>query len=746
MMIKNFLFAAALLSLFLASGCATGGSGPCAINCPAITVTGSSGGVSPLATAGLNLPITATAKVTNSAQTAVNWSITGTACSSSSTDPSNPCGYFTSATTSAASYMGPSSVPSPAVFSIVAALQSNGSVSGSLDLTIVPDTADVAPPTVNVGVNLTQQFTATAEPDQAPQTFTWSCTANGVACVNFTPGSNQAGTALYTAASTEECGNGCVQISAVATVDPTGCTAEKGFTCTPGKTTVVASRVSGTYAFQFSGFDNSGNPVMVAGTFTVAANGSISGVEDLLTASGPSKQNPIQITGGAYTPTSADPNNSNNAGTLTLTLPTGIYPNQYQVVLDGAGDIQMVESDGNGSGSGIAEPSSKKFNKSTPQTFAFGFTGVDSAGNRVGYAGLLPTDSVSKVTGGFIDVNDGGSSSNAICNPGAAPCPVAGSYSYDSTSNRGQLALTSPITMNFDFFVANGNANTKNNAPLTLYAISTDNNPAVLGTMVFQDSITGGYNNAAFNGTSVSALTGATANVSLTLGTTDGTSGGTGGAGNFSGQFDQNNNGTMISYPSSISQSPFAYTYVATNGNTGRYTFQMLGNPGASPVVPPLPFILYASGANRGFLLDQSSSAVMTGTMSPQVTPSQNKGAFANTLLPGTYAVATNSNSASNSSNCSPIFPCTLAMNLLLTSPGNSVFSVFGTLYPPGAAGNITSGTYSVADIGTGTIALTSNSATADYIFYAVGPTDFYMIRNATKDPGVSSAILFMAQ
>ena len=62
--------------------------------------------------------------------------------------------------------------------------------------------------------------------------------------------------------------------------------------------------------------------------------------------------------------------------------------------------------------------------------------------------------------------------------------------------------------MDFDFFIASGTASKTN--PLTFYAISTDpvaTHPAVSGTMVLQDS-TQTYNNAAFKGTSVSALTG----------------------------------------------------------------------------------------------------------------------------------------------------------------------------------------------------------------------------------------------
>jgi hypothetical protein len=192
--------------------------------------------------------------------------------------------------------------------------------------------------------------------------------------------------------------------------------------------------------------------------------------------------------------------------------------------------------------------------------------------------------------------------------------------------------------------------------------------------MVLQDSSLT-YDIAHFKGTSVSTLTGTVtganatctappcANVSLTLGTADG-------KGNFSGQFDQNNAGAIVSVPSSLTAASFSYTYTAS-GTTGRYTFQMLGNPDANPVVAPLPFVLYASGANRGFLLDQSSSSVMTGTMNPQ---GKGGGSFAGSELPGTYAAATTS---SGSSAVGPI-----AANLLLTFPGGGAFNVAGTQYP----------------------------------------------------------------
>jgi hypothetical protein len=707
MMNKIFLFAA-LLSLALAVSCATGGNGA-----PGPSVMISDNGVS---VAGVTLSIPMTVTVSGTSQSAVNWAITGSSCTGSG----NPCGTLTNVTTSSATYVAPASVPSTPQITITATLQADRNSVGTLDLTIADITTQVTPALVSVGQNLTQQFTATALPDNAPQQFTWSCQVNGsTPCSNFAQDSKISGLAYYTA--NDSCTGACVQITATPTVDPTSCS-NNSSNCTPAKVTPVTSRLpTGTYGYKFSGYDNSGNPVIVAGTFAASDGVVTSGVEDTFGASGLVRNS---ITGGSFTPSTTDPNNSNNSGTLVL---TGASPTQFQVELDVAGDIQMIESDKQGTGSGIAErtSTSKVFNTAA-QTYAFGLTGVDSSAARAGYAGIIPIDGAGNVTSGLMDINDNGNTSN-ICD--SSPCNVAGSYAADqTTAGLWHFTLTTAVTQHFDAFLANGGANA--NSPLNLYLISTDavdaTHPAVLGTMTLQDS-TKTYNNAAFSATSVSALTGTSSNVSLTLGTADGN-------GNFTGQFDQNNNGNELSVSS------FAYKYAAAPAsggqNLGRYTFQMLGNPGASPVVQPLTFILYASGANRGYLLDQSSSAVMTGTMSPQIGPKQNAGIFANSSLTGTYAAATSSNSAAS------VTP--LAMNLLLTSPGNSTFNVSGTQYPPGTPGSVT-GTYNITASGTGTIGLTA-PGTADYILYAVDATDFYLIIDASKDKGVSSAILSVSQ
>jgi hypothetical protein len=712
--IKNCLFAMALLSLALASGCAKGGNGvvppPPAID---VAITSpknvNSGAIYPTQTLSL------TATVSHAPTTAVTWSL-GPAATCTGTP--NPCGTLTpvtpATTPATATYVAPACVSQTTVClsgaqpTVTATLVADTTVTGSLALTIVDITTEVAPSTLSMGKGLSQQFTAVAVPDDAPQTFTWTCTANGVPCAsaNFVQDSNVSGLAVYTA--NDSCSGSCnVQISAAAQLDLTGCSPNPK-NCTMAKPSLVASRVSGTYAFRFSGYDSSNHATAVVGTFTVASNGAITGVEDEMTSTGPVQQH--LITGGSYTPITPSDPNSNNAGTLKL--PTGSFPDQYQVVLDGAGDIAMIEFDGHGKGSGTAQKSSSANLFTGNQTFAFGFTGVDSNGDRIGYVGVLPMNG-SAVVSGQMDVNDNGQSSNSICT--APPCTVTGSY-VPNGNGSWHLTLTSPVNMGYDFFIASGSSSKAN--PLTFYVISTDpvdaTHPAVSGTMVLQDS-SQTYNIAAFKGTSVSALTGTVsganatctappcANVSLTLGTTDG-------KGNFSGQFDQNNGGAIVSVPSSLTAASFSYTYAAS-GTTGRYTFQMLGNPDASPVVVPLPFVLYASGANRGFLLDQSNSSVMTGTMNPQ---GKGGGSFAGSELPGTFGAATTS---SGSTAVNPI-----ASNLLLTFPGAGVFNVSGTEYQYPGSQTVT-GTLDLnspnGNVGAFAIALTAPSA-QNYVIYVL--------------------------
>jgi hypothetical protein len=245
--------------------------------------------------------------------------------------------------------------------------------------------------------------------------------------------------------------------------------------------------------------------------------------------------------------------------------------------------------------------------------------------------------------------------------------------------------------------------------------------------VVFQDPKGAPYNNATFKGTSVSNLTGVdsttgtNANVALIIATTDG-------SGNVSGTFDQNNAGT-ITGPAQAFGTGYKYSPAGCTG-CGRYTVNLLGNPTANPPVP-MQFILYASGANRGFLLDQSTKSVMTGTMD---LPLKNH-TFGASEIAGTYAAAATS---SGTSGVDPI-----AANLLLTWVNTGTCTaqcVNGTQYVGTSAGVAVTGAYTITGTGDGTITLTAPAAQS-YVIYAIDLSHFFMM-DVDKSNTQSSIIL----
>jgi hypothetical protein len=683
-MMKKYLLVVAVVGALMCGGCATGGNG---------VGTGITVNVQGFRVAAVNLSTTYTAVVgpTGTSQ-AVSWTLTGTAC----TGTPNPCGSFTSSTTgNPITYQAPATPPSSTV-TITAASQVDKTATGSVVVKVVPITTTIAPTPVNIGHGLIQQFTATAAPDNVPQTFTWTCTVSGNPCANFS--SNTSGLAVYTAAE-GACGNSCVNVSAVSSIDPTGCTLDPK-DCTVAKGSILASRlVNGPYAFRFSGYDSSHNPIAVAGSISVT-NGVITGVEDENTASGPAQHS---ITAGSYTPSTAGDNNTNNAGALSFTT-GGAFPNQFQAVLDANGDFQLIESDGHGAGSGVMQRSATAQFNAAAQPYVFGFSGVDSSGKRVGYVGLLPLDGNGHVSTGTLDANDNGTTTN-LC--GASPCNVGGSYQYNSGTGVGQLTLTTGITQHFDFFIAGGQTKNIPN-PLTLYAISTDainaTHPALSGSIVAQFAgIT--YDSTVLTSTSVSHVTGIDSSGSNTLVSLIAASGD--GNGNIPQVFDSNNAGTIVP-ATTLTSSPCTYT----TSTGGRFVVTLLGTT-STACTGGIPFVFYASGTNRGFLLDQSSPAVMTGGMDPQ-----DGSLAAPTQLPGTFAATTVSSTTSG------VLPT--ASNLLLTSTGNATFPISGTQYP---GVHSVSGLYTLLGTGaTGSVSGTIVLGSSHYVFYPIDTTHFYMI------------------
>ncbi len=660
MMMKNVLFAVALLSVALWAGCATGGGGHTGAQ---IQVTISTNPPNQ-SVVGVTLTVQFTAVVTHVNSQAVTWSLTqsGTACTAA-------CGTINAS----GLYTAPSTPPNPPTVNVVATSVESPTKSDTYQMKVLPITVTVTPGPAIVGIGLTQQFTATVTPDAAPQTVTWAitgCPAND--CGHLDP--NTAGLYISPNATPSEAS---FSIQATSSIDPPNWAGQ-------AKVTIVNSRLSGTYAFRVSGFDSTNHPIAGAGDFVANDDGTIQGgtTEDLLVAGVPAHCTILN--------TSTYAMDGNDHGTITLrTSGSGACASpalrKYKVVLNASGDGQMIEFDASGRGSGLiaqAGPASQVFKDSALLgTFAFGFTGVDLTGKRVGLAGVFQADGAGGITPtGSLDINDNGS---ATSNTGFDP--VLSSYSI-SPDGSGTLTLVSNgTTYNFAMYVVGGKTQNATN-PLTVFAISNDgpSNHAAVGTIVFQDP-TQTYDKSALNSFSVSNLTGVDNSSSNTLVSLTVASGDKNG--NFAGSYDANNAGTIVAAKS------FNSTYSAT-GN-GRYTIDLLS--------PAVHFVLYLSAANRGFLLDQSSQAVYTGTMDQQPGTF-----FAASELGGSFEAATGSSGTSSVTQ--------VAMNLLMTAVGSNL-TVAGTQDATGDPNpEPLAGTYTVNASGTGTITLTQPAA--KYVIY----------------------------
>src|SRR5260370_13466271 len=158
-MIKNCLFAVAVLSLELAGGCAKGCNG--AGN--EINVTVSDGNLAALY---VTQSVQFAAGVTGTTNTAVTWSLSGTECPG----PPNPCGTIDPT----GLYKAPATAPNPAAVTFTATSQADSTAIGSLGVKVVQVKVVVTPTPVTVGAGLVGQFTARAVPDQAPPTVPWT--------------------------------------------------------------------------------------------------------------------------------------------------------------------------------------------------------------------------------------------------------------------------------------------------------------------------------------------------------------------------------------------------------------------------------------------------------------------------------------------------------------------------------------------------------------------------------------------
>jgi hypothetical protein len=253
-----------------------------------------------------------------------------------------------------------------------------------------------APPGILTPGAAAVPVTATVTGDSKNAGVTWSCTAAtaGSACGSFNPITTPSGTAtMYTAPSSAV---GSVTITA------TSVTNSAAF-ATANVNISTSGGLAGNYAFYVSGLDFN-SVYSLAGSVTIAANGTLTGEQDYNDGSGITSPEPggDMITGGSL---SFDP--TSGLGTLTL------ITNNKNVGVHGTETLALnfvnnnhaliIQADGSATSSGSFDL------QMLPSTLAGGFSfTLSGAHSGTAFFGGVFSVAGTSVTNGIFDENDAG--------------------------------------------------------------------------------------------------------------------------------------------------------------------------------------------------------------------------------------------------------------------------------------------------------------------------------------------------
>lgn len=516
-----------------------------------------------------------TATVTGTTNRAVIWTLTGAGCSGST------CGTITAA----GLYTAPVALPSPPTLTAKAISVADSSKSASATVTVIPPLiVRVLPATALVTVGEQLQFTA--QVSGAPSTTVkWS--VSGTGCSGTICGTISS-TGLYTAPASVPTG-AAVQVvaAAAANVSKTG----------SASVTVEATdngKLNGPFAFLFQGLDAAGI-YQAAGTFVADGDGGLVGVEDINRTSGPRTN---QSFTGTYTI------GPDNRGTFTITL--GSVTSTFAFALSPTGQIaRFIEFDASGvRGSGIlkAQNPADFSTAALTNSYVLSISGGDAGGARLGALGVI-SPSAGKITGNLMDVNDGGTEAPPFIG-------FPGDYNI-ATNGRGTASLfiqgLEGGTFHLSLYVVSAQE---------IFLLSTDplstNNPIFSGEALQQSGAP--YVASSLHGNTIfseTGLIGGFADVSVGLMSFDG-------GGGITGQFDENNGGSITAAGT--------LTGVYSVAVTGRVAMNVVNaqNHSVSSLVA------YIVSPNSAFLMDLGPTVKMG-----QVTPQLIAAPFSNSSLAG---------------------------------------------------------------------------------------------------------------
>jgi hypothetical protein len=384
------------------------------------------------------------ATVTNTSNTTVNWTVTGTGCTGTG------CGTITASTpnsTTPAAYTAPNVLPSPPTVTITAASAADPTKTASLDVSLTFGVV-VTPNTVDVPVLQQQPFTAQVL-GSANQAVNWSLSgANcGFLPTIFTCGTID-GSGTYTAPLFVP-SPATVAVTATAQVDGT----------TSGTATVTVTPLGGNndallgpYAFVYRGFASpTSSPIVEAGSLVFNGHGTIqSGVED--DNNGTTAHNQRAVS-GTYSFDLTD----NTRGKITLTA--GLVQTFRFVVVPNsnsttAATVYLTDFSGTTVGSGkMVQQDPTKFSAAT-------LNGGYAVSLRGGTKGTLTIPTFASAVGRFdasggnvsngelgrgfddTDFGDCGANITIAASPTPAYTPFSGSYgSVDASTGHAVFTL-----------------------------------------------------------------------------------------------------------------------------------------------------------------------------------------------------------------------------------------------------------------------------------------------------------------
>jgi hypothetical protein len=472
---------------------------------------------------------------------------------------------------------------------------------------------------------------------------------------------------------------------------------------TPG---VNNAELSGDYAFTFNGMTTGGSSASTVfaavGRFTADGAGNL--IKGELDTNGVGLQEKLI----AQTFTGTYQIGADHRGMMALNIPGG---GTLAFAMMANGNAKFIEVDAAGGHGTVGSGTMEKVDTTAYSTakivgdYAFGVAGLDGSNNRTAIAGRFTANGAGTFTNGAADVNLSGTFTTL--NVFAANYMVTDTTNGRGIMNLPPLAGGVPTNLNFVFYIVNAGR---------LFTMETDAvspvTPLLNGTVLQQQTPTGGFSSATLNGGMVMYLTGRAGS---------GCGGGTGPAPNvLVGVINANGAGGLnLTYDQNCGGSPTSATSLL-----GTYSVASYGR--AAIRVGTDYVVAYMVSSNQAFLIVPDSS-VLFGFAESQAT-----GVFTNGAINGTYAGSTTS-------------PATLGVAIFSgeftadgASPTGNITGVEDFGAPSGASlGVAANATYTVSSTptnGRGTIA---GSVGGNGVLYVVSTSKFVVVSLGDTNPAV---------